>query len=1136
MARECRLKQVAKAVPDEVKVADGGVLLSTHVSRVPYHMGALKGLDTFHVCPLPDFDIILGRPWLNHHNPTIDWRGGQVKIKTSQGKVVLPLADSPVGAPLLISALQLNRALADKETRVWLVKVKPKDKPARETAQSAEFKAKLKALLERFEDVVPTGEFKPPYPPQRALDHKIELEPGTTPPNRAVYRMAQDELAELKKQLADLLARGFIRPSVSPFGAPVLFVKKKDGSMRMCVDYRALNKATVKNRYALPRIDDLLDRMYKAKVFSKIDLLWGYHQVRVAPEDIPKTAFRTRYGHYEFTVLPFGLCNAPATFQRLMNDVLMPYLDDFCIVYLDDIAIYSASPEEHLVHLEKVLTKLREHKLVAKLSKCEFGVDSMEFLGHVVSGDGISMQEDKVKAIQEWPTPKNATEVLQFKGLAGFYRRFVKNFSKMAAPLSALCGNTPFKWGPEEQQAFDSLKQAITTAPVLQPADFSRPFVVTCDASGNAVGAVLSQGEGKDARPVAFESRKLNDAERKYKVHDQELLAVVHALKKWRHYLHGRKFVVVTDNWATKYFQTKPHLNRREVGWTETLQEYDFDIVHRPGSTNIVADALSRRPDYSVNAITWVKADDGLLQTVEQNAANDPVYQKVLSAVQSGSRTDFTVQQGLLYKEARLYVPAGDVQQKLLTEAHDTPLGGHLGRDKTYDRLRRAFYWPGMHEMVYKYCDTCPSCQAIKPDRQGKLGLLQPLPVPENPGDSWALDLITQLPKTRQGHTAIVTFTDRLTKMMLCEATVDEVTAPQLANIFMRTVFRHFGVPKSLVSDRDARFMSVFWQTLFKRLGTKLNISTANHPQTDGQSERTNQTLEDMLRAYVSDFHDDWDEHLPTCEFAYNDAVNASTGYTPFYLARGRHPHTPLTMFLKPGSDTSTGPARAFAARLREDILKARAAMAAAQERQAKYANRSRRDHLFKVGDKVWLHAAHVRPAAASNAGRKLQPRYLGPYKVIKVISKVAYQLELPPELKIHPVIHISKLSADKDGTADFPQRPAYQPPPPPEVIDGQIHHPVKAFVNHRWQLPPGKDMHVDLQFLVKWGNQAMKTWEWATDLMEDIDEKSYNKLVSEYRKRRGVSVEDTTPKIGEQAAPPPAPAKKGRRKKRRRQ
>lgn len=351
-------------------------------------------------------------------------------------------------------------------------------------------------ILEDFKDVFP-DKLPIGLPPQRDVDHEIILFPGVKPPSRAPYRMSVKELEELKKQLDENLKHGFIRPSRSPFGSPVLFVKKKDGSMRLCVDYRALNKITVKNKYPLPLISDLLDQLQGAKIFSKIDLRSGYHQIRIAENDISKTAFRTRYGHFEFLVLPFGLTNAPATFMHLIQKIFHSYLDRFVVVYLDDILVYSRSRDEHEEHLRTVLQVLRENKLYAKLNKCAFYRTEIEFLGHVISADGVYMEKNKMQDIKGWPQPKSVHEVRSFLGLAGFYRKFIKNFSQISSAMTDLLKkDSKFKWTERHQEAFESLKKAVSSAPVLIIPDPKLPFVVSTDASGYAIGATLSQDQG----------------------------------------------------------------------------------------------------------------------------------------------------------------------------------------------------------------------------------------------------------------------------------------------------------------------------------------------------------------------------------------------------------------------------------------------------------------------------------------------------------------------------------------------------------------------------------------------------------------------------------------------------------------
>ena len=406
-------------------------------------------------------------------------------------------------------------------------------------------------VVREFEDVFPSE--IPGLPPPRAVDLTIDLVPGTSPISKAPYRMAPREIAELKVQLQELLDKGYIRPSVSPWGAPVLFVKKKDGTFRLCVDYRELNRATVKNKYPLLRIDDLFDQLRGASVFSKIDLRSGYHQLNISPKDIPKTAFKTRYGHYEFTVMPFGLTNAPAAFMALMNNIFSAYLDQFVIIFIDDILVYSEDEEQHAEHLRIVLQTLREHRLYAKFSKCEFWLRKVSFLGHIVSSEGISVDPTKVEAISTRAIPRNASEVRSFLGLAGYYRRFVRDFSKIARPLTQLTRkDVRFVWDDQCDEAFRILKTRLTTAPILALPDGESEFELYTDASKNGLGCVLMQ----NGRVIAYASRQLKTHEVNYPTHDMELAAVVFALKIWRHYLYGTNFRVLSDHKSLKFIFT----------------------------------------------------------------------------------------------------------------------------------------------------------------------------------------------------------------------------------------------------------------------------------------------------------------------------------------------------------------------------------------------------------------------------------------------------------------------------------------------------------------------------------------------------------------------------------------------------
>ncbi|KAA0048696.1 reverse transcriptase [Cucumis melo var. makuwa] len=477
---------------------------------------------TLLVLDMLDFDVILGMDWLAANHASIDCSRKEVTFNPPLMASFNFKGEGSRSLPKVISAMRVSKLLS---LGTWSILASVVDTREVDVSLSSE------PVVRDYPDVFP--EELPRLPPHREIEFAIELEPGTVPISRTPYRMAPVELKELKVQLQELLDKGFIQPSVSPWGAPVLFVKKKDGSMRLCIDYKELNKVTVKNKYPLPRIDDLFDQLQGATVFSKIDLRSGYYQLRIKDSDVPKTAFRSRYGYYEFIVMSFGLTNTLAVFMDLMNRVFREFLDTFVIVFIDDILIYSKTEAEHEKHLRMVLQTLRANKLYAKFSKCEFWLKQVSFIGHVVSKAGVSVDPTKIEAVTSWPRPSTVSEVRSFLGLAGYYRRFVENFSRIATPLTQLTRKgTPFVWSKACEDSFQNLKQKLVTAPVLTVPDGSGSFVIYSDASKKGLGCVLMQ-QGK---VVAYASRQLKSHEQNYPTHDLELAAVVFALKMWRHY------------------------------------------------------------------------------------------------------------------------------------------------------------------------------------------------------------------------------------------------------------------------------------------------------------------------------------------------------------------------------------------------------------------------------------------------------------------------------------------------------------------------------------------------------------------------------------------------------------------------
>ncbi|GJU26480.1 reverse transcriptase domain-containing protein [Tanacetum coccineum] len=713
-------------------------------------------------------------------------------------------------------------------------------------------------------------------------------------------------MKELAKQLQELTNKGFIRPSSSPWGAPVLFVKKKDGSFRMCIDYRELNKLTVKNRYPLPRIDDLFDQLQGSSIYSKIDLRSGYHQLRVREEDIPKTAFRTRYGHYEFQVMSFGLTNAPAVFMDLMNRVCKPYLDKFVIVFIDDILIYSKSKKEHEEHLRQILKLLKKEELYAKFSKCEFWISRVQFLGHVIDCRGIHVDPAKIESIKDWASPKTPTEIRQFLGLAGYYRRFIEGFSKIAKSMTKLTQKgVKFDWGDKQEAAFQLLKQKLCSAPILALPEGSEDFIAYCDASKKGLGAVLMQRE----KVISYASRQLKIHEKNYTTHDLELGAVVFALKIWRHYLYGTKCTVFTDHKSLQHILDQKELNMRQRRWLELLSDYDCEIRYHPGKANVVADALSRkeREPLRVRALVMTIGLDLPKQILKaQTEARKPENIKkedVGGILVENSKDPEKLRteklepraDGTMCLNGRSWLPCyGDLRTVIMHESHKSKYSIHPGSDKMYQDMKKLYWWPNMKANIATYVSKCLTCAKVKAEHQRPSGLLVQPEIPQWKWDNITMDFVTKLPKSSQGYDTIWVIVDRLTKSAIFMPMREMDPMDKLARMYLKEVVTKHGIPISIIYDRDPRFASNFWKSLQKALGTSLDMSTAYHPQTDGQSERTIQTLEDMLRACVIDFGNGWVKHLPLVKFSYNNSYHASIKAAPFEALYGRKCRSPV--------------------------------------------------------------------------------------------------------------------------------------------------------------------------------------------------------------------------------------------------
>ncbi|KAI3695430.1 hypothetical protein L1987_78427 [Smallanthus sonchifolius] len=880
-------------------------------------------------------------------------------------------------------------------------------------------------------------------------------------------------MQELSNQLQELLDKGFIRLSFSPWGAPVLFVKKKDGTFRMCIDYRELNKLTIKNRYPLPRIDDLFDQLQGSSFYSKIDLRSGYHQLRIQEEDVPKTAFRTRYGHYEFLVMSFGLTNAPAVFMDLMNRVCKPYLDKFVIVFIDDMLIYSRTKEDHEHHLKLILELLRNEKLYAKFSKCEFWIREVHFLRHVINKEGIHVDPSKIEAIKNWEAPKTPTEVRQFLGLAGYYRRFIENFSKIALPLTTLTQKEKkYDWSDKQESAFQLLKQKLCSAPILSLPEGIDNFVVYCDASHQGLGCVLMQ---KD-KVIAYASRQLKVHEKNYTTHDLELGAVVFALKIWRHYLYGTRCTIFTDHKSLQHIFDQKELNMRQRRWVELLNDYDCDIKYHPGKANVLADALSRKErvktlrvralELTIHTSLTTQIRLAQQEAIKEENIQNEALRGMIKQLESKSDDTF-------YFMDRIWVPRnGNLRILVMDEAHKSRYFIHPGSDKMYKDLKELYWWPNMKGDIATYVSKCLTCSKVKAEHQKPSGLLQQPEIPQWKWEQIAMDFITKLPKASSGYDTIWVIVDRLTKSAHFLPMKETDKTEKLAKLYIKEIVARHGVPTSIISDRDSRFVSRIWKSLQEAMGTRLDMSTAYHPQTDGQSERTIQTLEDMLRACVMDFGGNWDTHLPLAEFSYNNSYHTSINAAPFEALYGRKCRSPLC-WAEVGEKHLTGPE--IVQETTDKIFKIKDRLKAARDRQKSYADNRRKPLEFQIGDQVMLKVSPWKGVARFGNRGKLNPRYVGPFEILARVGPVAYKLKLPQELSnVHDTFHVSNLKKClSDETLIIP---------PDEIhIDDKLHFIEEPIEISDWKVQRLRRSRVKL-VKVRWNSKRGPEYTWERE------------------------------------------------------
>ncbi len=885
-----------------------------------------------------------------------------------------------------------------------------------ETTLTPEQKQQLTKLLVKFKDVFATPDDSLGCIPD--VVHRVNTE-GQPPVRSKPYRTAFCYRDEVRSQIKKMLELGVIRPSHSPYASPIVLVPKKSGEIRFCIDFRRLNAQTRKDVFPLPSATEVFDQLGQARYFTCLDMANGYWHVQMAPEDMEKTAFTTFDGLYEWVRMPFGLTNAPATFQRAIQRVMNGLEPHRAIVYMDDVLIHSATFEQHLQDLQAVLERIRVYNLKLKVSKCHFSQPKVAYLGHIISAAGIEPDPAKVTAVQNFLAPKDTTTLRRFLGLSGYYRRFICGYAQLACPLFRLLKqNERFLWTKDHQDALDHLKEALTSAPILQFPAPSQPYILETDASGLGLGAVLLQElQSHKPLPIAYASRTLSKHERNYSATELEALAVHWALKHFKTYVYGQRCTIYTDHQALQSLMTIKEPQGRLARWQLALQDLNLEFKYRPGRKNEKADFLSRC--FQVAMVT----NESI--TLQEAQHKDPVFGPICHFLETGQRPDgldpqqdleqeskhFQLRDGILVRKEshkrrqhrqQAVVPMS-LRMTILEAFHADRFSGHLGQKKTADKIGLKFWWPNLVPEVNEFVRACSRCQESKQPAPPHQPPLKSITTPE-PWHTVEMDFM-ELPLTPNGKKYVLVLQDHFTKWIEAFATGSQDTTT-VAEIFVTKWMCHFGAPQRLLSDKAATFVSALVKEICMLCGTIKVTSTAYSPQTDGLVERSNRHLQAILRAYVSKNQTDWDLFLPFATFAANSSVHETTHETPFFLTYGRDPALPiertLNFQLSPYVQLEDA---SYAEQMQHHLTtawqEAERHSHMAQERQARYHDAHAKETTYQEGDKVLVWTPTY-PGRAAKLGRP----WKGPFVVLKTYDNNTL-LVMDWEEPEHPPVRI---------------------------------------------------------------------------------------------------------------------------------
>ena len=948
----------------------------------------------------------------------------------------------------------------------------------------------------------------------RATQHRIELKPGAPPIRQQPYRGGPRSRALVKEQVARMEALDVIEASNAEWASPVVIVPKVDGTPRFCIDYRKLNESTVKDSYPLPRMDDCLDSLGEANVFSTLDCNAGYWQIPIAPEDRHKTTFTCHCGTYQCKRLPFGLCNAPATFQRAMDMILAGVRWQICLVYLDDIIVFSRSPEEHIGHLGQVFKLLADAGVSLKASKCHLFTQEVEYLGHVVRPGRLSVNEKNLRAIRKAQYPRTQTQMRSFLGMCNVYRRFTKGFAKVAKPLNELVSSTLPKNLPPpsrvEQESFETLRDLLLKPPILAIPRLGGHYILDVDASYDQLGCVLLQQQpDKEYLPVGYFSKGLNSAEKNYGVTELEGLAVVWAVTSLRHYLEGEKFLIRCDHRALQFIFKTDCTNTRLNRWRVRLAPFNFDIEYRPGRQHALADGLSRVPTEGLDTnpvdedipIVGVVTRSGQalnpeapgnkkylplsLDEVVKAQAEDPFCKSQRDTLDTVAETRFflgddglLMRRGVFQGTEQLVVPAS-LKDSILEREHNAPTGGHLGSSKLYQTLRTRYYWPSMVVDIYSWVAACTSCAQNRLMERRPTTAMLLFPAKE-PFAALAMDILGPLPVTEEGNQYLLVICDRFTKLTRA-IPLAEITAMSVVSAFLDHWVAAYGIPDSTLSDNGPQFASVLFQGVLDMLGVKANYATPYHPQTNGQVERFNKTIVRQLRHYVSEHVKTWDQYISILTTAYNSQVHSSTGEVPLAFVTPRRVRSiavrrPLPTREDGGSTPTPTESKAeFAARLENLIPKVRAEMDKAQKRYKRTFDKKVRNakHVPEQGDWVLVHSH-------TPTGGKLVFQTKGPYQVLRTDGR-RFTIESDDGVRTVNGQDVVKVAPPPAGDPAWARAlEAWRLPSLPAAKQGPQEYVFDKFIDHGWDEDTDR-----LMLRVRWFGYKAKddTWEYVEDL-----------------------------------------------------